>query len=77
MSKLEKNKQKAVIAVDALPFFEAEAKKRQLATLKKGDNFPDREILPEREGKATEQVGKVFGVSGLALQKSYAGSSPR
>ncbi len=56
--------QRAAIAVEALPLFEGEAKKRQ-ATSTGGKEPQLREKLPEAEkGKATDQVGKLFGVSG-------------
>ena len=40
--------QLSAIAVKTLPFFEQEAKKRQLSVLKKGDEFPVKEIFPQR-----------------------------
>lgn len=56
--------QKGCIAHDALPMFEAEAKERQRATLKRGEKIPDREIIPEREkGKATEKAAAAVGVN--------------
>ena len=41
--------QKAMSAVDALPYFEKEAKKRKLSTLKKGNKNSDRALIPQRD----------------------------
>jgi N6-adenosine-specific RNA methylase IME4 len=55
--------QRAVIALDVLPFLEKEAKKRQLSTLKKGDKLPDSQLIDQRKGKSTEQASKMFNVN--------------
>lgn len=56
--------QKALVALNALPFYEAEAKERQTATLKQGDKLPVTQKIEERDaGEAAEQVGKMFGVN--------------
>ena len=65
--------QKAMPAVDALPFFEKEAKKRKTATLKRGKKVPDRALMPQREnGRSRDKVSKVFGVSGRYVQYGKA-----
>lgn len=69
--------QKAAVAVEALPFFEAEAKKRQLATLKQ--NVTDKAILPERDqGQARDHAAKLTGVSAryVSEMKSLKESNP-
>ena len=71
--------QKAMVAVDALPYFETEAHKRKLSTLKKGNSTPDRELIPDREnGRSRDIVAKQFGVSGRYIQtaKSIAEKLP-
>jgi hypothetical protein len=61
--------QKAMVAVDALPFFEEQAHKRKLSTLKKGINTPVGELVPHREkGRSRDIVAKQFGVSGRYIQ---------
>jgi len=67
--------QKAMSAVDALPFFEKEAKKRKISTLKKGKKFSDRALVPHREngnGRSREMVAKLFNVSGRYVQYGKA-----
>jgi hypothetical protein len=71
--------QKAMVAVDALPYFETEAHKRKLSTLKKGNVSPDREFMPDQEkGRSRDIVAKQFGVSGRYIQtaKSIAEKLP-
>jgi UTP-glucose-1-phosphate uridylyltransferase len=66
-------------AVDVLPYFETEPHKRKLSTLKKGNNSPDRELMPEQEkGRSRDIVAKQFGVSGRYIQtaKSIAEKLP-
>ena len=56
--------QKAMSAVDALPYFEKEAKKRKISTLKRGKKNSDRAFIPQRDkGRSRDQVAKMFGVS--------------
>jgi site-specific DNA-methyltransferase (adenine-specific) len=75
--------QKAAVGVDALPFFEAEAMERRLATLKQ-NQFKERtahlqsdrsevEILPQREPiRSRDEVGAMFGISGRYVQEAKA-----
>jgi ParB-like chromosome segregation protein Spo0J len=61
--------QRAMSAVDALPYYEEQAHKRKLSTLKKGNNAPDRELMPtQKNGISWDTVFKLFGVSGRYLQ---------
>jgi hypothetical protein len=61
--------QRAFVACDALQYYEQEAKARKLSNLKKGDKFPDRAKLRQREnGKAVDLCGKSFNVSGRYIQ---------
>lgn len=61
--------QKAMVGAEALPLFEAEAKARQLATLKRGDQKPDVALLPPREkARAREQAAAAVGVSPRYVQ---------
>jgi hypothetical protein len=61
--------QKALVAVDALPFFEKEASKRKISTLKKGNKKPDRALIPHREnGRSRDKVAQLFCVSGRYVQ---------
>ena len=61
--------QKAMSAVDALPHYEKEAKKRKLSTLKRGNIAPVRELMPHQEkGRSRDIVAKQFGVSGRYVQ---------
>jgi N6-adenosine-specific RNA methylase IME4 len=54
--------QKAVSAAEALPLYEAEARKRQLATLKKGSSVPEK--FQERgAGEAADHASRDFGVN--------------
>ena len=54
--------QRAQSAAEALPYYEAEARKRQLSMLKRGSSV--REKIPERDqAKAVEQAGKDFKVN--------------
>ena len=54
--------QKAAVAVDLLPHLEAEARERQLSTLKRGTESPDTAQMPER-AEARELAGEALGVS--------------
>lgn len=59
--------QRAMIATTVKPMLEVEARKRQLANLKQ---YADTvvEIMPQREaGKARDQAGDLFGVSGKSV----------
>jgi N6-adenosine-specific RNA methylase IME4 len=63
--------QLAMIAADLKPLYEEEARKRQLATLKKGDEKPDQETVPDREkGQSRDQAGAAMGVSGRSVSKA-------
>lgn len=57
--------EKAAIALNVTPMLEAEARERQLATLKKGEQPPDVAILPPRDdqGKSRDKAAKMLGVS--------------
>ena len=56
--------QLATLAVELLPVLEEEARKRQVAALRKGDVAPDVAKLPPREDKSRDQAGAIVGVSG-------------
>jgi hypothetical protein len=62
----------AALAVDLEPFFADEAKKRQLATLKRGDKLPDVENVPQREGRSRDQAAAAVGVSGKTVSQAKA-----
>lgn len=64
--------QKAAVAVEILPLLEVEAKKRQQATLKRGNKKPVPENLPEREsnGESRDKAGKLLGVSGRLISSA-------
>jgi SAM-dependent methyltransferase len=52
-----------------LPFYEKQAKKRKLSTLKKGNKKSDRALIPHREnGRSRDAVAMLFGVSGRYVQ---------
>lgn len=73
--------QKAIVAVKALPLYEAEAKERQGHRSDLDDPEDIGEILPqcsERGPKATEQAGAAVGVSGRYVQdaKKIAQEAP-
>lgn len=61
--------QRAVVAAKLKPIFEAQAAKRQKATLKKGVQTPVVENLPPREdaGKARDKAGQAMNVSGKSV----------
>lgn len=60
---LEKS-QCAAIATNALPMLEAEAKERQTKNLRKGQQLPVEEQMPEREsGRARDKAAELVGVS--------------
>ena len=46
-----------------LPMLEAQARKRQLAQLKQGNETPVPEKIPEREGEAREQAAAMLGTN--------------
>jgi hypothetical protein len=65
--------QKAMSAVDALPFFKKEAKKRKISRFKKGKENPDRALIPEQEkGRSRDAVAQIFNVSGRYVQYGKA-----
>ena len=65
--------QLAGIAADMLPALQAEAKKRQLSTLKRGDQAPVPLNLEEREtGEAASEAAEIVGVD-----KSYVYAANR
>ena len=52
-----------------LPLFEEEAKKRQLANLKQGNEAPVMAKIPEREsGASRDHASKTFDVSARYIQ---------
>ncbi|MCP4542451.1 MAG: hypothetical protein GY832_35455 [Chloroflexi bacterium] len=57
--------QRAVLAVEVLPMLEDEARKRQLATLKWGNESPVQELFPEREdqGQARDHAADLTGTN--------------
>lgn len=56
--------QAAIAAARALPFYEAEAKQRQLSQLKQGTARPVPAEIPEREkGDARDHAARAFGTS--------------
>ena len=61
--------QKAAIAAEALPLFEAEARARQ-ATSTGGASPQLKEILPEAAGQARDQAGAAVGVSGRYVSEA-------
>ena len=71
--------QKALVAVDSLPFYEEKAYKRKLSALKSGNNAPDWALIPERErGRARDAAASVFGVSGryVGYAKQISSTDP-
>ena len=63
--------QLAFVAAEAEKMLAVEAKERQLAGLKQGDNVPVVVNLPQREkGRAREQAAAMFGVSPSYVQKA-------
>ncbi len=55
----------AAIAVDILPKFEAEARERQTASLRKGNkNTVTRKFVQREQGESADRAGKLFDVSG-------------
>jgi hypothetical protein len=71
--------QRAMSSAQALPFFEKEAKERQLSSLKRGNKSPDRELIPERKGgRSRDMVARIFGLSGRYVQhaKNICEASP-
>mgnify|MGYP000598567679 CR=1 FL=1 len=71
--------QKALVAVDSLPFYEEKAHKRKLSALKSGNNAPDWALIPERErGRARDAAASVFGVSGryVGYAKQISSTDP-
>jgi len=63
--------QRAMVGARIKVYLEAEAKKRQLAGLKKGDEAPVPANFPEREkGDARDQAGAAVSVSGRSISKA-------
>jgi hypothetical protein len=63
--------QRAMYADNKRNYYEAEAKKRRLATLKQGDNAPVKDMWPERDkGQARDRVGNTVGVSGKTMDRA-------
>jgi len=64
--------QRAILGVKIKEAEEDRAKERRKATLKKGDEKPEVENLPQREeqGKARDVAGKKVGVSGKTIDKT-------
>jgi ParB-like chromosome segregation protein Spo0J len=63
--------QRAMCAIEAEAVLAVEARERQLAGLKQGDNAPVPANLPEREkGEAREQAAAMFGVSPRYVQEA-------
>lgn len=66
--------QRAAIAVEALPLFEEEARKRQLSTLKQGDSMPvcaDRHTRGEQK-RAADEAAALVGVGGRTVARAKA-----
>lgn len=63
------NVNSAAAAVEVLPLFEAEAKERMRACLRRGDIAPAGETLHER-GRSDEAAGTALGVSGRSVAKA-------
>lgn len=65
--------QKAAVAAQSLPLLEEEAKARQVATLKKGNEKPDVPKVEQREaGRSVEKAAKIAGVG-----KQYVSDAKR
>lgn len=66
--------QKAAVAVDMLPHFEAEAKRRQVAHLRSGTEIPVSAKLREREngGKSSVQAAAAVSVSPRYVEEAKA-----
>jgi len=73
--------QLAMIAADLKPMYEAEAEKRRLANLKKGEEGPERATRPTREGdesddddkqeqRSRDQAGADMGASGRSVARA-------
>lgn len=60
----------AVLAVDLLPAAKEEAKKRQVASLKRGSKQVASETENPTRGKATELIAKQAGVSARLIEKA-------
>lgn len=72
--------QRAAIAVKMLGPLKEEAKKRQVANLRRGDEVPVPPELGEREvltGEAVEQAGRIVGVGKTTIQYAKAVSEAR
>jgi len=61
-----------MVAARVREIFDERAKARRKATLKRGDKKPDVENLPQRDeqGKARDEAGEAFGVSGKQVDKA-------
>jgi hypothetical protein len=67
--------QRSAIGVEMLPALQEEAKKRQLAGLKRGSSFPVPPKVGERESGKSEAVdaaGRIVGTSGTSVQRAKA-----
>jgi hypothetical protein len=64
--------QRAMCAARTREMFDQQAKERQKATLKRGNDKPVPVNLPEREGDARDAAGKAFGVSGKLVDQARA-----
>lgn len=58
--------QRAMLAARILPLFEAEARERQVANLRQGDDSPVRANLPEREKEQDDDMETLPGNDALA-----------
>ncbi len=65
--------QAAACAVEAVPLFEAEARERRLANLKRGNTRPDVQTIARRgEGKSVEQAAGKFNTNHLYVSEAKA-----
>ncbi len=65
--------QLAMIAVEHRAEFDARAKERQLATLRRGSQAPVVEPVPQgSSGRARDQLGTAFGISGKTVDAATA-----
>jgi hypothetical protein len=67
--------QRSAIGVEMLPALQDEARKRQLAGLKRGSNPPVPPKVGEREtgkAEAVDEAGRIVGTSGSSVQRAKA-----
>lgn len=65
--------QRAAVAAELVPMLAEDARKRQLAGLKRGSEMPVQENLPERNnGQARDKAGELMGVSGRSVEDALA-----